>query len=96
MGSGCCTPSSAWFEANGCNVEACRAGTEGDRARSVFIVVGQVDTAALAAELGGPGAGSIVTRVATTPLHVAVGLVGGGVGVICGMVDRFRSFLGIR
>ncbi len=88
-GVGLLHASSAWFEANGCNVEACRAGTEGDRARSVFIVVGAVDTAALAAALGGPGAGSIVTRVATTPLHVAVGLakipcrlLGDAVGVV--------------
>ncbi|HEY3810522.1 MAG TPA: hypothetical protein VGL49_03735 [Acidimicrobiales bacterium] len=64
----------AWFEVNGCNVEACRAGTDGDRARDAFIVTGQVDTAALAAALGGPDAGSIVTRVVTTPWHVAVGV----------------------
>ena len=62
----------SWFEANGCNVEACRAGTERDRARDVFIITGQVDTAALASVLGGQGAGSIVTRVATTPLHIAL------------------------
>jgi predicted amino acid-binding ACT domain protein len=71
----------AWFETNGCNVEACRAGTDGDRARDVFIVTGQVDTAALAAALGGPEAGSIVTRVVTTPLHLAVGLTTGGVRI---------------
>lgn len=71
----------AWFETNGCNVEACRAGTDGDRARDVFIVTGQVDTAGLAAALGGPEAGSIVTRVATTPLHIAVGLTTGALRI---------------
>ena len=75
-GVGLLHAAAAWFEAAGCNVEACRAGTEGGRARDVFIVTGQVDTAALASALSGPAAGSIVTRVATTPLHVAIDVVG--------------------
>jgi hypothetical protein len=97
-GLGLLHAAAAWFEASGCNVEACRAGTEGNRARDVFIVVGSVDTAALAAALGGPGAGSIVTRVATTPLHVAIGLAGAGcrtvIGVgraVHGLLRPFRS-----
>lgn len=63
-----------WFETQECNLESCRGGTEGDRAKDVFIVAGAVDTAALASALGGVAPGSIVTRVATTPLHVAVGV----------------------
>ena len=69
-----------WFESHDCNVESCRGGSEGDRARDVFIVAGPVDTAALAAALGGVARSSVVTRVATTPLHLAIGLTGG----VCG------------
>jgi predicted amino acid-binding ACT domain protein len=85
-GVGLLHAAAAWFEANGCNVEACRAGTEGDRARSVFIITGPVDTAALASELSGPDAGSIVTRVATTPLHVTIGVISGLVRATKGAV----------
>jgi hypothetical protein len=76
-GVGLLHAAAAWFEGAGCNVEACRAGTEAGRARDVFIVTGQVDTAALASALSGPEAGSIVTRVATTPLHIAIDVAGG-------------------
>jgi glycine cleavage system regulatory protein len=81
-GVGLLHAAAAWFEGSGCNVEACRAGTEGDRARDVFIVTGPVDTAALAATLGGERAGSIVTRVATTPFHVGLALVTAGCGTL--------------
>jgi predicted amino acid-binding ACT domain protein len=82
-GVGLLHAAASWFGTNGCNVEACRAGTEGDRARDVFIVTGPVDTAALAAALGGPASGSIVTRVATTPFHLAAGLLGGLAQAAC-------------
>lgn len=83
-----------WFEAHGCNVESCRGGTEGEKARGVFIVAGGVDTAALAAALGGVATSSVVTRVATTPLHVAASVTGGvlrGVAGVSGQAVRVVS-----
>jgi UTP:GlnB (protein PII) uridylyltransferase len=90
-GVGLLHAAAAWFEAHGCNVEACRAGTEGGQARGVFIVMGPVDTAALARVLGGPGAGSVVTRVATTPFHLAAALMGAACGVITGLLRALRD-----
>jgi glycine cleavage system regulatory protein len=90
-GVGLLHAAAAWFETNGCNVEACRAGTEGGQARDVFIVMGPVDTAALARALGGPAAGSVVTRVATTPLHLAAALVGAACGALTGLPRAVRS-----
>jgi predicted amino acid-binding ACT domain protein len=95
-GVGLLYAAASWFEANGCNVEACRAGTEGDRARDVFIITGPVDTAALAAALGGPGGGSVVTTVVTTPLHVVASLVGTACGVAAGLVRGIRGLVGLR
>jgi hypothetical protein len=66
----------AWFEAAGCHVDACRAGTENGRAHDAFIVTGPVDPAALAAVLGGQPAGSTVTMVVTTPMRLAGHAVG--------------------
>jgi predicted amino acid-binding ACT domain protein len=74
-----------WFEAHACNVESCRGGTEGDKARGVFIVAGPVDTAALAAALGGVARSSVVTRVATTPLHMAASVTGGVLRGVAGL-----------
>ena len=89
-GVGLLHATAAWFEANGCNVEACRAGLESGQARAVFIVLGPVDTAALAAVLGGPSAGSVVTRVATTPFHLAATLIGTACGVVTGLWRALR------
>lgn len=75
-GMGLLHATAAWLAAAGCNVEACRARSENERARAVFIVTGQLDTGTLAAALGGSHTGAIVTRVVTTPLHVAAGVVG--------------------
>lgn len=86
----------SWFEAHGCNVESCRGGTEGDKARGVFIVAGPVDTAALAAALGGVARSSVVTRVATTPLHVAANVTGGVLRGVAGITgDGIRVASGI-
>jgi predicted amino acid-binding ACT domain protein len=96
-GLGLLHAAAAWFEANGCNVEACRVGTEGARARGVFIVLGSVDTAALARLLGGPGADSVVTRVATTPFHlVAAGLATAGGGVTAFLRAGRKALAGRR
>jgi hypothetical protein len=86
----------AWFEAVGCNVEACRAETEHGRAREVFIVTGQLDTAALAAALGGQDTGSVVTRVVTTPVHVAAALVASALRTTRAAVTSAASFAGTR
>ena len=97
-GVGLLHAAAAWFAGAGCNVEACRAGTEAGRARDVFIVTGQVDTAGLASALSSPQAGSIVTRVATTPLHVAIDVAGvllrTGCATGAGVVKVMRSVLG--
>jgi UTP:GlnB (protein PII) uridylyltransferase len=90
-GVGLLHTAAAWFEAQGCNVEACRAGTEGGQARAVFIVMGPVNTAALAGVLGGRGSGSVVTRVATTPFHLAAALLGSACGVVTGVVRAARG-----
>jgi UTP:GlnB (protein PII) uridylyltransferase len=97
-GLGLLHAAAAWFEANGCNVEACRAGTEGAQARGVFIVLGPVDTAALARLLGGSEAGSVVTRVATTPFHLAgalfhpaAALAGAAGGAVTALLRSVRS-----
>jgi glycine cleavage system regulatory protein len=93
-GVGLLHAAAAWFEASGCNVESCRAGTDGGQARAVFIVMGPVNTAALAEVLGGPDAGSVVTRVATTPFHLAAAMVGSACGVVAGLVRAGRRVIG--
>jgi predicted amino acid-binding ACT domain protein len=79
--------SASWFEAHGCNVESCRGGSDGHHARDVFIVAGPIDTAALASHLGGVTQGSVVTRVATTPLHLGASLVNAALRGLGGIVD---------
>jgi predicted amino acid-binding ACT domain protein len=62
-----------WFGTHGGNVEACRAGVEGARARDVFIVSGPVDGDELAARLGGARTrAGRMARVATWPLGVGI------------------------
>jgi hypothetical protein len=95
-GVGLLHAAAAWFEANGCNVEACRAGSAGSQARGVFIVVGPVDTAALARALGGPGGGSVVTRVATTPLHLIAAVLRYYCGMVSAVLRGVRDVLGLR
>ena len=70
--SGLLHTAATWFEDHSCNVEACRAGTEGTRARGVFVVTGSVDTTALASALGGVGRRSVMTHVVTTPIHLGL------------------------
>jgi hypothetical protein len=95
-GVGLLHAAAAWFEAHGCNVEACRAGAEGGQARGVFIVMGSVDTAALAGVLGGPDVGSVVTRVATTPFHLVAASIGTGCGVLTGVLRTLRHAVSPR
>lgn len=61
-----------WFGSHGGNVEACRVGSEGDRASDVFIVAGPVDADELAARLGGTRTrAGRVARGVTWPIAAA-------------------------
>jgi hypothetical protein len=90
-GVGLLHAAAAWFETAGCNVEAGRLGIDKGRARSVFIVAGPVDTEGLAAALGGTERRSMVTQVATTPLHVTLGLISGILRVAAETRDRLSA-----
>jgi UTP:GlnB (protein PII) uridylyltransferase len=95
-GVGLLHAAAAWFEAQGCNVEACRAGAEGPRARAAFVVAGPVDTAALAAVLGGQTQGSVVTTVITTPLHLVAGVLESVCSLLGGVLRITRELLAGR
>ncbi len=95
-GMGLLHVTAAWLAASGCNVEACRASSELGRARAVFIVTGHLDTADLAAALGGPQAGAVVTRVVTTPVHVTVAVVTATLRATHGVVAASTSFARAR
>jgi glycine cleavage system regulatory protein len=57
----------SWFARRGCSIEAYRATSVGGVARDTFVVVGEVDTTGLAAELGG-----VPARVTSFPGEVVL------------------------
>jgi predicted amino acid-binding ACT domain protein len=63
----------SWFEARQCNVEACQASAADGRAKGIFVVVGQVDPAELAADLGGEPAAEASRP--PFPIRVFIGVV---------------------